>query len=121
IKPNLFQVRNCFFTNDKWKYLHENLLCSFFKFAFGSKFFSIPLFSPWERALFRSFILNSSDSKSLNAVLITSLAELYFPDDTLAEINSSKCSPSNMEVLRAIKFLFIKVPIIGISTKSGKE
>ena len=41
----------------------------------------MPLFSPAASALLRAFILDSSVSISLSAVLITSLAELYFPDD----------------------------------------
>lgn len=102
IKPNFFKIRNCFFTDNVSQWFHFNLLCSFFKWTFGSKFVVYPLFSPLASTLLRSFFLDTFTSKSLNAVLITSLAELYLPEDTSLDINSSKYSPSKIEVLRAI-------------------
>src|SRR5450432_3443943 len=75
IKPDFFQVRNSFFTNDKWQDIHLSLARSFFRLVFASKFLTNPLFSPCWRAFTSSFFLDSSNSRSLSAVRTTSLAE----------------------------------------------
>lgn len=79
-----------------------------FLISLSINFFSIPLFPPCERALLRSFILNSFFSKSLQAVLIILLAELYLPDKILIEINFLKCLPNKIDVLRDIDIAFNK-------------
>lgn len=68
--------------------------------------------------LIELLFLDSSASKSRKAVLTTSLAELYRPEDTSLEINSSKYSPNKIEVFRAIMCFEVKVPRIGIFCKS---
>lgn len=90
-----------------------NLAWSCSRFLCLSKFFTFGLSSSILSSLRRDLALFSSCSKIRNAVLTTSLTELYFPDSTYSFVNFSKYSPNKMEVLRAMFFLS-NIPKVGM-------
>jgi hypothetical protein len=67
-----------------------------------------PLFSPISRAFLKFSIFLSSVSSNLSAALITSLSDLYLPDEITPFMKSSKCDSNKIDVFFYAKKSFAK-------------